>query len=140
MSELLTDIFHDTVRSFGNWPAVVEPKRFISCADLDSRSDEIATTLRRLGIRPGARIGIFRRKNIETVASIYGVLKAGCAYVPIDSKIGLDRLAAILNDAGLAALFIEPVLGPRLQAIIARGLCPWLGGPTTHREFLRSFN
>jgi amino acid adenylation domain-containing protein len=140
MSELLTDIFRKTVRSCGNRPAVVELKKVISYSDLDSRSDEIASALRRLGIRPGARIGIFRRKTIETIASIYGVLKAGCAYVPIDSKIGPDRLAAILNDAGLAALFIEPVLGPRLQTITARGLSLWLANATTHGEILRSSN
>jgi amino acid adenylation domain-containing protein len=137
MSESLTDVFRKTVRSFGNRPAVAEPNRVISYSDLDSRSDEIATALRRLGIRPGARIGIFRRKTIETIASIYGVLKAGGAYVPIDSKIGPDRLAAILNDAGLAALLIEPALVPKLQTIIVRGLSLWLADATTHGEILR---
>ena len=137
MSESLTGTFHRTVKSFGDRPAVVGSNRTVSYAELDSMSDDIAATLRKAGVRQDARVGIFRRKSIETVAAIYGVLKAGCAYVPIDSKMGLDRLAAVLNDAGLAALIIEPALMPRFQELIAKGLIPGLADAASYGEILR---
>lgn len=137
MSESLTGIFQRTVKSFGDRPAVVGASRTVSYAELDSMSDDIAATLRKTGVTQGARVGIFRRKSIETVAAIYGVLKAGCAYVPIDSKMGLERLAAVLNDAGLAALVIEPALMPKFQELIARGLTPRLADAVSYGEILR---
>lgn len=70
------------------------------------------------------------------MASIYGALKAGCAYVPVDTKMGPNRLAAVLNDAGLAALVVEPVLAQRLQALVTSGLSPWLADASAHGEIL----
>ena len=82
--------------------------------------------LRRIGVRAGQRVGIFRRKDIGTIASIYGVLKAHCAYVPLDIKMGSDRLAAVLNDAGLAALLVDPALAPKICQLAISGLEPVL--------------
>lgn len=128
MPESLADALNQTARWFGPRPAVIEPGRYISYTDLDLRSDEIANAIRRAGISSGARIGIFRRKNIETVAAIYGVLKAGCAYVPIDSKTGSDRLDAILRDAATRLVFTEPILAPQLEPSIKAGLIDCVAG------------
>jgi non-ribosomal peptide synthetase component F len=136
MSESLIEIFRQTVAASGRRPAVAGPNKVMSYTDLDSRSDEIAATLRRMGIGAGARVGIFRRKDVDTAASIYGILKAGCAYVPIDTRMGPDRLAAVLHDAGLAALVVEPLLLPRLQGLMTTGLSPWLADATTHGDIL----
>lgn len=136
MSESLAEIFRQTVRNYGSRPAVVGAGKVISYTELDSKADEIVAALRRIRIGPGARIGIYRRKDIDTVASIYGVLKAGCTYVPIDPKMGSNRLAAVLQDAGLAALIVEPVLASRLQALVTSGLSPWLADADADGEIL----
>lgn len=137
MSESLTGIFQRTVKAFRTCPAVAGPNRTVSYAELDAMSGDIAASLRKTGVRPGDRVGIFRRKSIETVACIYGVLKAECAYVPIDSKMGIDRLAAVLSDAGLAALIIEPSLMLKFQELIAKGLTPGLTNAVSYGEILR---
>lgn len=84
------------------------------------------SALRRAGVVPRQRVGIFRRKDIGTVASIYGVLKAHCAYVPLDTKMGSDRLGAVLDDAGLAALIVDPALAPKICRLAISGLEPVL--------------
>lgn len=137
MSDSLTGIFRRTVKRFGSRPALIAGNETLSYKDLDSRSDEIAATLQRAGIKPGARVGIFRRKNIDTVASIYAILKTGCAYVPIDTKMGSNRLAAVLDDAGLAALIVEPGLAQKVQALITTDLCPWLAESEKEDDILR---
>lgn len=124
----LADILGRTARAFGLKTAVVEPGRSISYAELDHRSTEIAAALKGLGIPPGARIGIFRCKNIETIAAIYGVLKAGCAYVPIDPKIGSERLITILRDAVVPLVFTEPSIAVQLEPAIQAGLIQWVAG------------
>ncbi|HET9179977.1 MAG TPA: amino acid adenylation domain-containing protein [Terriglobia bacterium] len=122
MSESLIRIFRHTVGAFGNCPALVEGNIAISYTELDAKSDEIAAAVERMKLRPGSKVGIFRKKSIPTVAAIYGVLKAGCAYVPIDTKMGPDKLAAVLQDAGLEALIVDPVLEKKIQDVAAGGL------------------
>src|SRR5687767_7552389 len=116
MHESLAAMLRDTARRHGDRPAVVGGQT-MSYAQLDEAAAHIAAHLRRLGIAPGAKVGVFRRKSVETVAWIHGILKAGCAYVPIDWRMGADRMTAVLNDAGLAALTVDPALQSRLEAV-----------------------
>ena len=43
---------------------------------------ECGTVLRQMGVEPGDRVGICMRKSADAVASIFGIMKAGAAYVP----------------------------------------------------------
>jgi amino acid adenylation domain-containing protein len=64
------------------------------------------------------------RKSIDTVAAIYGALKAGAAYVPVDAGAPAARGAYILHDCGVKALVVEAALeakiGAELDALGAR--------------------
>lgn len=140
MSDSLAGVLRETARRFGDRPAVVEPGRSISYRELESRSDEVAATLRKLGVRAGSRVGILRSKSVETVAHLWGILEAGCAYVPIDARMGPNRLAAVLDDAGLAALAVEPAMMPKLRGLSASGLCPWLADASTEGDLLSFVN
>src|SRR5919205_299169 len=136
MFETLASILRQTAKNAGSSPAVVGPSGTISYTELDERSDEIALLLRQGGAQPGDRVGIFSRKDVDAVVSIYGVLKAGCAYVPIDTRMGPNKVAAVLNDADLAALILDPALSQKLQTLVTSGLCPWLAGASSHRNIL----
>jgi amino acid adenylation domain-containing protein len=135
MSESLTEVFRQTVTNFGGRPAVVGPNETLSYSDLNSRSDAIAAILRKRVAR-GARVGIFRRKDVDTIASIYGALKADCTYIPIDPRMGAGKLAAVLNDAGLAALIVEPALLFKIKELVAEGVVPWLVDSDTQGNIL----
>jgi amino acid adenylation domain-containing protein len=136
MSETLASILRQTAKNAGSRPAVVGPSGTISYTELDARSDEIAAVLRQNGAQPGNRVGVFSRKDVDAVVSIYGVLKAGCAYVPIDTRMGPNKVAAVLSDADLAALILDPALSQKLQALITSDLCPWLVEASSHGNIL----
>src|SRR5712672_2946141 len=128
MPELLNSVLQRNARNHGAWPALAEPGRTITYSELDSRSGEIADELARSQIEPGARVGIFRRKSIDSVCCIYAVLKAGCAYVPLDPKIGPARLMSIVRDADLEAICTEPALANRLDPVIKAQLIRCVAG------------
>jgi hypothetical protein len=54
-------------------------------------------------VRPGDRVGIYLRKSIDAVAAIYGILKAGAAYVPVDPGAPPARNAYILHNCAVNA-------------------------------------
>jgi amino acid adenylation domain-containing protein len=52
------------------------------------------------------------------VAAVYGAMKAGAAYVPLDPRAPAARLATIANDCGIAALVTTPNRASALQQVL----------------------
>src|SRR6202011_1427858 len=101
--------------------AVVEPKASaISYENLQSLSNRVRDQLIHLGVRRGDRVGIYVRKSIDSVAVIFGVLKAGAAYVPVDPFGPPARNAYILNDCSVRAVVMERGFTEKLQAELNR--------------------
>ena len=97
--------------------AVVEPGAgSVTYGELAALSDRVRDRLRADGVRPGDRVGIYMRKSIDTVAAIYGILKAGAAYVPVDPGAPPARNAYILNNCGVALVVVEQRFADRLRA------------------------
>ena len=79
----------------------------ITYHDLNLLSDQLSHRLIQLGVRPGDRVGIYLHKSIDSVAAIFGILKAGAAYVPVDPGAPPARNAYIFSDCTVKAIIIE---------------------------------
>jgi amino acid adenylation domain-containing protein len=94
--------FGRAARQYPDHVAVIEPgKGSISYRDLDAVSDRLRDRLRADGVGPGDRVGLCLHKSIDTVAAIYGILKLGAAYVPVDAGAPPARNAFILNNCAV---------------------------------------
>jgi amino acid adenylation domain-containing protein len=78
--------------------------RGLSYAELDAASNSLARTLIQGGVRPGDRVALFLPKGVEAVVSVYGVMKAGAAYVPLDPQAPVARGALVASDCAVAAV------------------------------------
>lgn len=88
--------------------AVVEPGRgTIRYRELDQLSDRLRDRLVALGVRPGDRVGFYLRKSIDAIATIYGILKTGAAYVPVDPGAPASRNAYIMQNCAVRAAVVE---------------------------------
>ncbi len=67
--------------------------------ELAEEVNRLAAGLRRLGLRPGDRVGIFMPMAPETVAATLAVNRLGGIYIPIFSGYGADAVAQRLQDA-----------------------------------------
>ncbi|MFE0191075.1 amino acid adenylation domain-containing protein [Streptomyces sp. NPDC058989] len=67
---------------------------------LDEAAGHVAGRLRALGAPCEARIGIAMDRSPQTIAVILGVMRAGCAVLPLDVGYPAQRLAAMLEQAG----------------------------------------
>lgn len=79
----------------------------VTYRELAELSDRLRDRLRHLGVKPGDRVGLYMRKSIDGIATIFGALKAGAAYVPVDPQAPPARNAYILNDCSVRAVVIE---------------------------------
>lgn len=70
-----------------------------SYQQLNQRANVIAHHLIRHGVEPGEMVVIMLPRGPEMIAAIYGVLKAGAAYVPVDPGYPLSRREYIIRDS-----------------------------------------
>lgn len=105
---ILHQFLSDSAQDYPDRIAVEEPgKGEISYQDLSELSNRLRDRLHQLGVCPGDRVGIYMRKSIDAVASIFGILKTGAAYVPVDPNAPVSRNAYILNDCDVKVIIIE---------------------------------
>jgi amino acid adenylation domain-containing protein len=88
----------------------------LTYAQLESRANQLARRLRRLGVGPEVPVAVFMERAPEVVAAMLGVLKAGGAYVPLDPAYPRARLELMLADTRAPVLLTQPSLAGRLPA------------------------
>jgi amino acid adenylation domain-containing protein len=80
---------------------------------LDGWSDAVASQLAAQGVRPGDRVAVLLDRAPELVAAVFGVLKTGAAYVPLDPGLPGERLAFVLSDIGGRVAIAAPSVAAR---------------------------
>jgi amino acid adenylation domain-containing protein len=112
--------FIEAARRFPNRPAVEEPGQGgLTYAELDRLSDRVRDRLSAMGVVPGDRVGFYLRKSIDTVATLYGTLKTGAAYVPVDPGAPAARNAFILSNCDVRVAVTERRFLDRLRQELA---------------------
>lgn len=104
MAFLLNQLLTESARRLPQQPAVVSSEESLSYAELDSVSNQIANQLIADGVRAGDRVAIFLPKSTRSVAALFGIQKAGAAYVPLDPNSPPQRAAYILRNCDVRGL------------------------------------
>ncbi|MFE6867216.1 amino acid adenylation domain-containing protein, partial [Kitasatospora sp. NPDC057692] len=76
----------------------------LSFAELNARANRLAHGLEGAGIGPESLVALAVPRSAESIVALLAVLKAGAAYLPLDSDYPRDRLAHMLADARPAAV------------------------------------
>ncbi|MES1241992.1 MAG: amino acid adenylation domain-containing protein [Acidobacteriota bacterium] len=76
--------------------------RALSYRELEREAGRLALYLRGLGVGPEVPVGLLMEQSLEGIVGLLGILQAGGAYVPLDPEAPAERLAAIVEDAGLS--------------------------------------
>jgi amino acid adenylation domain-containing protein/FkbM family methyltransferase len=103
--------------------ALVFEQERLTFRELNRRADRLAQHLRGLKVGPDVLVGLFVERSLEMVVGLLGILKAGAAYVPIDSAYPPERVAFMLTDANVAAVLTQRSLSATLSIDAARVVC-----------------
>jgi len=103
--------------------ALVHEGGRLTYRELDQRANQLANRLRTLGVGPNVLVGVCLFRSVEMVVGLLGILKAGGAYVPMDPEYPHDRLAFMLENAGVRVLLTEQRLLASLPPHDAKVIC-----------------
>ncbi|HZO76370.1 MAG TPA: amino acid adenylation domain-containing protein [Ktedonobacteraceae bacterium] len=88
--------------------------------ELNARANQLASYLRSLHAGSDVLVGIYMERSLEMLIALLGILKAGGAYLPLDPSYPAERLAFMLEDAGVAVLVTHHALVAQLPSHHAR--------------------
>ncbi|MFF7046741.1 amino acid adenylation domain-containing protein, partial [Streptomyces massasporeus] len=94
--------------------AVIHGPTEVTYAELGARSSRLARLLIGQGIGPESVVGVCVERGVDAAVALLGVLKAGGAYLPVDSRYPAERIGHILGEARPAALLVSASTEPTL--------------------------
>jgi amino acid adenylation domain-containing protein len=80
--------------------AVLDESGAMSYGELNERANRLARALRKRGVKCEDTVAVMMERSIEMVIAIFGILKAGAAYVPIAPQLPKERIHYMLSDSG----------------------------------------
>jgi amino acid adenylation domain-containing protein len=93
----------------------------MSYETLERSTNQLARALRRLGVREGDRVGLYVPKSFASVLGVFGIMKAGACYVPLDPGAPAKRTAFIMRDCDIKVVLAAASTLRLLNDIVAEG-------------------
>ncbi|MEU0213322.1 amino acid adenylation domain-containing protein, partial [Streptomyces canus] len=126
------ELFAAQVARTPNAVAVIDGAMELSYAELDARANRLARLLAAGGVGPESVVGLALPRSADLVVSVLAVLKAGAAYLPIDTEYPAERIAFLLEDAVPAC--VVTTSGVAAAGVFGELACVVLGEPGTEER------
>ncbi len=101
--------------------ALVFENRQITFAELEARANQLAHFLADQGVKRDAVVPLLMDRSLDLVIAIFAVLKAGGAFLPLETRLPKRRIQAILDDIQPTMILIQQAWQDRLSLEGHRG-------------------
>lgn len=101
---LLHHFLEESAQKFSKKVALIHRTERWTYQDIDQKANQVANLLRAQGIRRGDRVAIFLDNSIESVVSLFGILKADAVFLMLSPMLKPSKLTYILNHCEAKAL------------------------------------
>jgi thioester reductase-like protein/amino acid adenylation domain-containing protein len=103
--------------------AVVCDSEELTYSELNRKADVLANYLRQKGVRAETLVGLYTERSHLSIIGLLGILKAGAAYLPLDSALPTEGLKFRLQDADVSVLLTQRSLVNKIPANIPEIIC-----------------
>ncbi|MGM3308050.1 condensation domain-containing protein, partial [Anabaena sp. WFMT] len=116
-------LFESQVERTPDAIALVFEDEQLTYQQLNTKANQLAHYLQKLGVKPETLVGICVERSLEMVIGLLGILKAGGAYVPLDPAYPPERLEFMLADAQVPILLTQASRLTTLPTHSAQVIC-----------------
>ncbi|EOH98218.1 amino acid adenylation domain-containing protein [Enterococcus haemoperoxidus ATCC BAA-382] len=116
--ETIVSWFEENVAKYPNRIAVGIEDTDVTYDELNQMANAVAKKLKESGVKRNDVVGLLFHRSIEFIAAIYGVLKAGAAYLPIDVELPAKRIDYILENSHTKVILTNETTVPLNVKII----------------------
>jgi amino acid adenylation domain-containing protein len=88
-------------------PRIAPTHASLTYRELNEQSNRLSNTLKQKGLTPGSIAAFMMERSVEIIIAIFGILKAGCAYLPIDPSYPEERKKFMLADSSAEVLVTD---------------------------------
>ncbi|NOQ27508.1 MAG: amino acid adenylation domain-containing protein, partial [Bacteroidales bacterium] len=92
-------LFEEQVNKIPDNIAIICGDEQLTYEELNKRSEQLASSLAYNGIVSGDKVGLILERSLEMLIGIFGILKAGGVYVPIDPTFPENRIKYIIDSS-----------------------------------------
>lgn len=116
-------LFRRQVERIPDATAVVFEEHSLSYGELNRRANCVANHLQKIASGPDLLAGVFTERSLEMLIAIFGVIKAGGAYIPLDPSHPDHRILQILDEAHIRIVLAQKELKGRIRDESAKIIC-----------------
>lgn len=121
-------LFSERVLQYADHVALEHGSVRMTYAEVDTASNKLARLLMKSGVQTGDAVCFMIERSIEQIIALIAILKAGAAYVPLDTDYPLNRLSFMATDSQAKVLltqqsFVDSTIA-QIQASTAAPLPP----------------
>jgi amino acid adenylation domain-containing protein len=121
----LTQVFEDAVKKFPSHLAIKGEGFSYTYTAFETATRQFAGQLIAQGILPGENVGICLDRSAGMLVGIFGILRAGAAYLPIDASHPRQRVLTIIADAGVKNVVTTQNLSDYVLSMGCRPIVPF---------------
>ncbi|MEV6710976.1 amino acid adenylation domain-containing protein [Lentzea sp. NPDC051208] len=121
----VVDLFDQAADRNPDRVALVAHGRTMTFAELRDRSRHLAGVLSGKGIGVETSVAIAVPRSLDWVVALFGILRCGAAYVPLELDHPDERIAAIIDDARPSLIITTSAVAPRIQGTTFKLDEPW---------------
>lgn len=111
-------LIEEQVQKTPDQVAVIFENKQLAYRELNERSNQLGHYLLSKEVKKETLIPVCFERGLEMIVAILGILKAGCAYVPIDPKYPKERIAFMLEDTASTIIVTNTQCSQILSAFI----------------------
>jgi malonyl-CoA/methylmalonyl-CoA synthetase len=124
MTNLYTRLSAQFPQDRGRPFATLPDGAVVTYADVDARSGRFANALAGLGVQPGDRVAVQAEKSIDMLMLYLGCLRAGAAFLPLNTAYTAGELDYFMRDAEPALFVCDPTQEASIRTLAAKAGVP----------------
>lgn len=106
-SRSVNQIIEENAKSNPNQVAIIDRELKLTYSQFYDKVDRISHIIHSQGIKKGDVVAIYTNRMLNSLISIFGILKCGAIYLPIDTSLPKERLKYILEDSNAKLVVID---------------------------------